>query len=363
MLWMMLIFGLILLVVGGDLLVRGASNLARAFGLSPLVIGLTVVAFGTSAPEMAVSVQSALSDNPDIALGNVVGSNIFNVLFILGMSALITPLVVQQQMVKREVPIMIAASLLLLVFAWSGSISRWEGAVLFAGIITYTWFAVRSARAESQAVQKEYAEEFGTPGDTAELKSTKKLLISLALVASGLVILVFGSDLLVEAAVTLARGWGISELVIGLTIVAAGTSLPEVAASVIAAFKGERDIAVGNVVGSNIFNILSVLGLSAVVSPHGVGVSQGALSFDIPVMIAVAGACLPVFFIGYTISRANGVMFLFYYVAYTAYLVLDAQQHAAVSQLSNALLYFAFPLTALTLGLLAAREFRKTATS
>jgi cation:H+ antiporter len=166
--------------------------------------------------------------------------------------------------------------------------------------------------------------------------------------------------MLVEAAVTLARGWGVSELVIGLTIVAAGTSLPEVAASTIAAFKGERDIAVGNVVGSNIFNILSVLGMSALVSPNGVGVSPGALTFDMPIMIAVAVACLPVFFVGYTISRANGAMFLFYYCAYTAYLILDSQKHAAVSQLSDGLLYFALPLTALTLGILSVRELGKS---
>ncbi len=363
MIWLTLLAGLVLLVVGGDLLVRGASNLALAFGLSPLVIGLTVVAFGTSAPEMAVSVQSSLGGNADIAIGNVVGSNVFNVLFILGVSAIITPLVVQQQMVKKEVPIMITASFLLLIFALNGNISRLEGVALFAGVVGYTWYAIASSRKESKAVQKEYEAEFGANTETEKAKKPSALLLSLGLVAAGLAVLVFGSDMLVESAITLARGWGVSELVIGLTIVAAGTSLPEVAASTIAAFKGERDIAVGNVVGSNIFNILAVLGLSAVVSPLGVGVSQGALTFDIPVMIAVAVACLPVFFIGYTITRANGVMFLFYYVAYTAYLVLDAQQHEAVPQLADALLYFALPLTGLTLGILTVREFRKNGTS
>jgi cation:H+ antiporter len=357
--WLTLVAGLVLLVLGGDLLVRGASSLALIFGLSPLVIGLTVVAFGTSAPELAVSVQSSLGGNPDIALGNVVGSNVFNVLFILGVSALITPLVVHQQMVKREVPIMIGASILLLLFSLNGNISLLEGLSLFAGIIAYTWFAVASARKESKAIEREYEAEFGSKESSVEAKQPKKVLMSLVLIAAGLAILVFGSDMLVKAAITLARGWGVSELVIGLTIVAAGTSLPEVAASTIAAFKGERDIAVGNVVGSNIFNILSVLGLSALVSPNGLSVSQGALTFDIPVMIAVAVACLPVFFVGYTISRANGVMFLFYYVAYTAYLVLDAQQHPAVSQLSDAMLYFVLPITGLTLGILSVRELRQ----
>ena len=357
MLALSLVAGLILLVVGGDFLVRGASKLALSFGLSPLVVGLTVVAFGTSAPEMAVSVKAALGGSADLALGNVVGSNIFNVLFILGVSALITPLVVSQQMVRKEVPIMIIASLAVLGMGLDGKISQIEGGFLFLGIIAYTWYAVSTARKESKAIQKEYQKNLGADAEAPPARSAKSTLISVGFIAAGLAILVYGSDLLVEAAITLARGWGVSELVIGLTIVAAGTSLPEVAASTIAAFKGERDIAVGNVVGSNIFNILSVLGLSSILSPSGVAVSAGALSFDIPVMISVAVACLPVFYIGYTISRAWGVVFLAYYVAYTAYLILNAQNHPFTHQLSQGLLYFALPLTALTLAFMAFREF------
>ncbi len=360
MLALTLIGALVLLVIGGDFLVRGASKLALAFGLTPLVIGLTVVAFGTSAPELAVSVKASLSGNADIAVGNVVGSNIFNVLFILGLSALIAPLIVAQQMVKKEVPIMIAASLIVYGMALNGNISQIEGSILFLGVVTYTWFAIRSASAERKAIQEEYEREIGGPSEAIEAKSSKSLMTSLAFILGGLVILVYGSKLLVEAATELARGWGISELVIGLTIVAAGTSLPEVAASAIAAFKGERDIAVGNAVGSNIFNLLSVLGLSSIVSPAGIPVSEGALSFDFPIMIAAAIACLPVFYIGYSISRSRGIMFLGYYIAYTVYLILDAQQHPGTTQIKVALLYFVIPLTVLTLGYLAFHEVKAT---
>jgi cation:H+ antiporter len=363
MVWLMLIAGLVLLVVGGDLLVRGASKLALSFGVSPLVVGLTVVAFGTSAPEMAVSVKAALAGSADLALGNVVGSNIFNVLFILGISALITPLVVSQQMVRKEVPIMIVASFAVLGMGLDGRISSFDGVFLFGSIIAYTWYAIATARKESKAIQKEYQESLGSDAAVPAVRSKKTTLVSVGFVLAGLVILVFGSDLLVDAAITLARGWGISELVIGLTIVAAGTSLPEVAASTIAAFKGERDIAVGNVVGSNIFNIFSVLGLSSLVSPTGIAVSAGALSFDIVVMIAVAVACLPVFYVGYTISRARGFVFLFYYIAYTAYLILDSQNHSFRPQLGQALLYFALPLTAITLGFMSVREFSRNRAS
>jgi cation:H+ antiporter len=355
-----LIGGLILLVVGGEFLVRGASKLALAFGLSPLVIGLTVVAFGTSAPELAVSIKASLSGSADIAVGNVVGSNIFNVLFILGVSALITPLVVAQQMVKKEVPIMIGASLIAYAMAFDRTIAQWEGVILFIGIIAYTWMAVRSTFKEKQAIKDEYAQEIGGSSEAKEAKTPKSIAASLAFVLGGLAILVFGSELLVKAAVQLARGWGISELVIGLTIVATGTSLPEVAASTIAAIKGERDIAVGNVVGSNIFNILSVLGLSSIVSPSGLPVSEGALSFDFPIMIAAAVACLPVFYIGYSISRWRGLMFLGYYIAYTIYLVLDAQNHPSSSGIGAALLYFVIPLTVLTLGYMTFHEVKSS---
>jgi len=253
------LLGLGCLIGGAELLVRGASRLAAAAGISPLVIGLTVVAYGTSAPEMAVSVQSALAAQADIALGNVVGSNIFNVLFILGVSALIIPLTVAQQFVRKEVPIMIGASLLLWLAAADGVIARWESALLFAGIVAYTVYLVRESRRERREIQEEYAAEFGA----APAAKGGGVAVNIGLVLAGLALLVLGSRWLVDGAVAIARAAGLSELVIGLTIVAAGTSLPEVATSILAAVRGERDIAVGNVVGSNIFNILAVLGIAA----------------------------------------------------------------------------------------------------
>jgi len=254
--------GLVLLVIGAEALVRGASELAARIGVSPLVIGLTVVAYGTSAPELAVSVRSSISGQPDIALGNVVGSNIFNVLFILGVSAMITPLVVAQQLVRLDVPLMIGVSFLLALLAGDSRIDRLDGIALFSGIVAYTFFALRQSRKESRRIKEEYAKEFGATQPHAEGRVT----FQVALIVLGLAALVLGSGWLVNGAVMLAQWWGLSELIIGLTIVAAGTSLPEVATSVIASIRGERDIAVGNVVGSNIFNILAVLGLSSIVA-------------------------------------------------------------------------------------------------
>lgn len=310
--------GLALLVAGAEGLVRGAGRLAAIVGVSPLVIGLTIVAYGTSAPELAVSVKAALAGQPDLGLGNVVGSNLFNVLFILGLSALITPLAVAQQLVRLDAWVMTGVSLAALLLGLDGRVGRVDGLVLVAGGVAYTAWCIRQGRRENAAVQAEYAAEFGPPpraGLTAGL-------VNVALVLVGLTLLVLGSRWLVASSVVIARALGVSELVIGLTIVAAGTSLPEVATSVVAALKGERDIAVGNVVGSNIFNILIVLGGAAVVAPQGVAVARAALIVDMPLMIVVSAACLPIFFTGYRISRPEGALFLVGYVAYTAYLVL-----------------------------------------
>ncbi len=346
--------GLILLVIGANVLVRGASKLALSFGISPLVVGLTIVAFGTSAPEVAVSVGAVLDGKTDIAIGNVVGSNIFNVLFILGISALIAPLVVNIQLIRQEVPIMIGASLLLLALGLDGRLSFFDGGILFVLLVSYTAFLVVQSRRETQAAKDEYAHEI-KPAEAGAWDD--RLPAQLLLIGAGLAALVFGSEYLVQASVNFAKAMGVSDLIIGLTIVAAGTSMPEVATSITAAIKGERDIAVGNVVGSNTFNILGCLGLSGLVSGDlGLAMAPSLLAFDIWVMLAVALACLPVFITGREIARWEGGVFLGYYVAYVAYLILAAQQHDALQAFSGVMLGFVVPLTVVTLVVVVIRR-------
>jgi cation:H+ antiporter len=351
---LLFVAGLTALVVGANLLVRGASKLALSFGISPLVVGLTVVAFGTSAPEVAVSVGAVLDGKTDIALGNVVGSNVFNVLFILGISALITPLLVNVQLIRQEVPIMIGVSLLLLALSLDGKLGLIDGALLLGLLIAYTTFLVVQSRGETKAAQDEYAQE-NKPAEAGAWDA--KLPAQIALIVAGLVALVFGSEWLVTASIAFAKAMGVSDLVIGLTIVAAGTSMPEVAASITAAIKGERDIAVGNVVGSNVFNILGCLGLSSLVSGSaGLGVPPSILAFDIWVMLAVALACLPIFMTGHEIARWEGGVFIGYYAAYVAYLILAAQQHDALPTYSTAMMSFVIPITLITLVVVMLRQ-------
>jgi len=350
------ILGLLFLIAGAEILVRGASRLAVAAGVAPLIIGLTVVAFGTSFPELAVSVMSALSGQADIAVGNVVGSNIFNVLFILGLSALIVPLIVSKQLVRLDVPLMITVSVLLLLISLDGNISRSEGLLLMAGIVAYTVFLFyyntyntrKNREAAATLVEK-----------TSPDRTYKSYATNLFFIVSGLFLLVVGSQWLIDGAIVFALRLGVSELVIGLTIVAAGTSLPEVATSIIASIRGERDIAVGNVVGSNIFNILAVLGLSSLLAPNGINVAPSVLRFDIPIMIAVAVACLPIFFTGHLIARWEGLLFLGYYAAYIVYLLLHSSGHSALPAFSRLMLIYVIPLTVLTILIVLIRTVRK----
>ncbi len=350
------VFGLILLVGGGELLVRGASRLAAALKISPLVVGLTVVAFGTSSPELAVSVQAALSGKTDIAVGNVVGSNIFNVLFILGTSALIVPLVVSSQLIRWDVPVMIATSILLYFLGLDGRICRLDGLILFGGLLAYISWCVYQSRRESTAVKNEFAQEMPSSpsGRLAPLRQSGLMII-------GLVLLSLGSRWLVDGCVFGATRFGVSELMIGLTIVAVGTSLPEVVTSLMAAWRGERDIAVGNVVGSNLFNVLCVLGLTSIIAPGGVEISAAALRLDIPVMIAVSVACLPIFFTGNLVARWEGGLFLAYYLAYTTYLILAATQAATTRTFATVMLGCVVPLTAITILVGVARALRERA--
>jgi len=348
------IVGLVCLIVGAEALVRGASRLAAALGISPLIIGLTVVALGTSSPEFAVSIKSALSGQASIGVGNVVGSNIFNILFILGLSALIVPLSVSQQLVRLDVPLMIVMSAVVLIFSMDGIFGRIEGLILVTSLAIYISFLIFQSRRENIE-----SKVIGDKKSSLEGNAKDDWVKNIAMALFGLALLVLGSRWLVDSAVAFAHYLGVSELVIGLTIVAVGTSLPEVVTSVIAAMRGERDIAVGNVVGSNIFNILGVLGLASVVAPNGISVSPAVTGFDIPVMIAVAFACLPIFYTGGVISRPEGALFLGYYVVYTLYLILAASYHDALPSINVAMLYFVIPLTVVTLVTIAMREFRR----
>jgi len=344
--------GLFLMIIGAEALVRGASRLASIFGLSPLVIGLTVVALATSSPELAVSVKAAMTGQEGVAVGNVVGSNIFNVLFILGLSALILPLAVSHRLVRFNVPLMVILSVAVLLLSLDGMISRLEGCLLMTGLAVYLWFLVSCGRSKNSdepaplPVGRNGSRPWlvsGWPKDTG-------------LVLGGLVLLVLGSHWLVESVVSIAHYLGVSELIIGLTVVAAATSLPEAVTSIVAAFRGERDIAVGNIIGSNIFNLLGVLGLAGITAPAGITVSSAVIGFDLPVMIAVALACLPVFFTNSLISRPEGALFFGYYLAYTVYLLLAASHHDALLRFNALMLYAVLPLTAITLVLMALRH-------
>jgi cation:H+ antiporter len=343
--------GLALLIGGAEWLVRGASILASAMGISPLVIGLTVVAFGTSAPELSVSLMAALSGGSDLAIGNVVGSNISNILLILGLSACIAPLIVSAQVIRREVPIMIGASVVVLLMSLDGQIGRLDGAVLGIGVVTYTTLSIRDSRREGIAasvVGVDVRILTGGPGT---------VLRESARVVAGLALLIVGTSGVVQGAVAIAEAFGVSQLLIGLTVVAVGTSLPEAATSIVAILKGQRDLAVGGAVGSNIFNLLAILGITALVQPIGVPVE--VLVFDLPLMVAVALACLPVFFTGGSIARWEGGVFVGYYVAYTVYLVLDATNHEAFPTYRTMMLVFVSPLTALTFTVLGLRAWRR----
>jgi cation:H+ antiporter len=356
--WLWLAVGLAVLTGGAEFLIRGAVALAAAMRVSPLVIGLTVVAFGTSTPELVVSLRSGFAGQGEIALGNVVGSNIFNVLVILGISAIITPLRVDRQLVRFDVPVMIALSLLVYGMCFDGRIDRIEGGVLAIGLVAYTgWSIAKSRRQNKSALAGEFEAEYGekvaaTPG---------KLAWDIVMVIGGLAMLVVGGDLFIGAAVAIARAWGLSELVIGLTLVAAGTSLPEVAASVVAALKGERDIAVGNVVGSNIFNLMCVAGITGLVVPGGIPVSDMAIARDLPVMVMVAVACLPLFLVGNGVERWEGMILIAFYVLYACFLVALAQGNDTMLQTLTIVGWILAPLAVVAYVTRIAVTFRRGA--
>lgn len=336
MTWLLLIMGLVLLVVGADLLVRGAARLAANFGIPALVIGLTVVAFGTSAPELAVSVKAAFSGQAELAIANVVGSNIFNVLFILGAAALISPLIISQQLIRQDVPVMVAVSVIALLMTLDGTINKLDAAILTLGLIGYTTFLFLQGK-------KQGADAPDNDVD-AMLKTKAPTWQNLLILVGGLILLILGARWLVQSAVDIAFAWGVNEAVIGLTIVAIGTSLPEVMTSIVATLRGERDIAVGNVVGSNIFNILCVLGISGLVSPTPLLAGMQLAQIDIPVMLGVAVLCVPLFFVGSILNRIEGILFLLLYVFYVWYLIAMALSLNYLPTLQNGILYGLIPV-------------------
>jgi cation:H+ antiporter len=337
-----------LLLIGAELSVRAAVSLATSLGVRPLFIGLTFVALGSSAPQMAVGLQAAFTSSADIAVGSVVGSNIFNVLVTLGFCALIIPLRVSRQLVRLEIPLMIGASALVLGLSWNGVLEALDGAILLLGLLVYLLAVLR------QSGQRfAYRQSSGNPHKIGPL------LLRLGALFGGIACVVLGSHLLVTASVVIALDLGLSERVIGLTVIAVSTSLPALTTSLIAALRGEREIAVGNVIGSNLFNLLGVLGVTALIAPEPLSVSPNALDFDLPVMLGVAALCLPLFYSGYRITRAEGLMLLTLYLAYGLHIVSFTTGMPLADKLERLMVQFILPLFAAMVLLTTIRAWRR----
>ena len=349
-----ILLGLLGLIAGGELLVRGAVVLARLVKISPLVIGLTVVAFGTSSPELAVSIRAALSGNTGISVGNIVGSNIYNILLVLGVAASLTPLKASKQLIRFDVPVMILASGLTFFLSLDGVLTRIDGAFLFLPLCGYIVWQLKKGKRE--APSQKSSSNSKAPGEVK--KSIWTALESLFKILIGFGLLSIGSRGLVIGGVSVATALGVSELIIGLTIVAIGTSLPEIVTSIMSIRRGHLDMAVGNVVGSNLFNLLGVLGLTGIIAPHGIAIPKTALEFDMLVMLAAAIACLPIFFTGKQISRWEGGLFLFYFAVYTVFLILDAKGSQHLRTLTWVMSIFVIPITVITLAMTTYRGVR-----
>ncbi|AIT82430.1 calcium/sodium antiporter [Novosphingobium pentaromativorans] len=310
--------GLAALIGGAELVVRGGSALAARLGIPPLLIGLTVVALGTSTPELAVGIDAAIQGNGSLAVGNIAGTNTVNILLILGLSAALQPLTIQMQTLRLELPVIVVASATLLAFAWDGVLSRLEGFVLVTMGAVFTLAVIRIARRETMKVKLEFAREFGP-----RRLVNRQALTEMIMLAAGLIVIVAGADWLVDGAIALARLWHVSDAFIGLTIVAIGTSAPELVTTIISTIRGERDIAIGNLIGSSVYNILVILGVICLFPAGGVVVTAHLIRIDIPVMLAVALLCIPVFISGRKISRLEGGFFVGAYIAYLSYLIIQ----------------------------------------
>ncbi|WP_213879179.1 calcium/sodium antiporter [Pseudomonas sp. dw_358] len=339
--------GLLLLVGGADLLVRAAVSLAGRWRVRPLIIGLTMVAFGSSAPQLVVSLQAAFTGAPDIAVGSVFGSNVFNILMTLGLSALLVPLRVSRQVVRLDIPLMIAASLLVWLLSLNQQLGRLEGVLLLAGLAAYLYLIKRQAHHPIRPLP-----------ETLRASSKHTWALALTLLA-GLGLLVAGGHLLLDAAIDVAQDYGLSDRIIGLTIVAVGTCMPELATSLIAALRGQRDMAVGNVIGSSLFNLLGVLGFTAVVAPEPLTISPNALTFDLPVMVAVAALCLPLFHSNYRLTRAEGLALIGLYLTYGAHVLAFSTGLALATRLEHWMLFYGLPVLAMTWVIARLRSWRR----
>lgn len=322
--YVLLLIGFVLLYYGAEWLVKGSSNLARSLGITPIVIGLTVVAFGTSAPELVVSFVASIQNKSMIAVGNVVGSNICNIALVLGMAAFLMPITSDKSVVSRDIPLMLAISVFLLLISLNSTISRLEGVVLFAGVVLYTIYNYRISKKENALLA-----EGGVSNAEAELEDIgiiESRPKQIFLIIAGIAGVVIGAQVLIDAAVIVMREFGVSEKFIGLTIVAFGTSLPELATSVVAALRKEMDISIGNLIGSNVFNILSVIGAASMVRPIPIpgGFIESGLIIDYGVMLGVSVLTWLLMRKSHTVTRKGGFALLCCYLGYLAYLIPNA---------------------------------------
>ncbi|NMZ48848.1 calcium/sodium antiporter [Pseudomonas poae] len=325
-----MVSGLLLLILGAEVLVRAAVRLAASLKVRPLIIGLTIVAFGSSAPQMTVSLQATLAGNTDIAVGSVIGSSIFNVLVTLGLAALIIPLRVSRQLVRLDIPVMIVAALLVFTLAANEELTPLDGLLLLVALLAYLGVL-------------HYQTRHSRRPRTLDTVARAPWLSSVLRIFGGLLVLVLAGHLLLGAAVDVAGDLGLSERIVGLTLIGVGTSLPCLATSLIAALRGEREIAVGNVIGSNLFNLLGVLGLTALLAPTPLSVSPNAVDFDLPVMLGVVVLCLPVFYSGYRVTRAEGLVMLGLYLAYGLHVMAFTTGMPLAGKLEHLMLYYVLP--------------------
>ncbi|KRP53302.1 calcium/sodium antiporter [Pseudomonas poae] len=325
-----MVSGLLLLILGAEVLVRAAVRLAASLKVRPLIIGLTIVAFGSSAPQMTVSLQATLAGNTDIAVGSVIGSSIFNVLVTLGLAALIIPLRVSRQLVRLDIPVMIVAALLVFTLAANEELTPLDGLLLLVALLAYLGVL-------------HYQTRHSRRPRTLDTVARAPWLSSVLRIFGGLLVLVLAGHLLLGAAVDVAGDLGLSERIVGLTLIGVGTSLPCLATSLIAALRGEREIAVGNVIGSNLFNLLGVLGLTALLAPTPLSVSPNAVDFDLPVMLGVVLLCLPVFYSGYRVTRAEGLVMLGLYLAYGLHVMAFTTGMPLAGKLEHLMLYYVLP--------------------